>query len=1215
MQFAGLRHILLLLFICSVAPMLQLPGQVQQKRQAINFYHLTTEQGLTDNYVRDMGVDKTGNLWIGTQDGLNMFNGRSVTWFLKEKYPQLPSDYILKLYPDEMNRIWILCQGGWPVLVDQNRKFHKVAIHNDTGIISSRWMLDSKEHGSILFTREGFYVLDKTKDITKLDSLGNDCFIKISIPGTDSLLKRRFSQFDYFDEDRFILSMEDGFFMINFREKQISAKYPFPNLYILGQGLPGELLVYDKEEQELHSIHLGTRAVSRPFRDIRDQNGQPIGSRIMNTEMIDKDNLLLSSQLSGLYRFNWRTKQLTNYSRNAADPHSILNNMPRTIRRGKDGWVFISASPNGFNYFKTDAVVNSQPVFFDNKGNNYDGYISGIATRNENDYYLGTASGLLKWNRSANLTTFVDYAEVKGKKMMNASSVGFFEFDPLNRLWFRNRDYGMFVLGPNDKAIKIFLNDTTDPRGIRAQGISDIVKGPDNRMWVATSRGIRHIDPYSFSIDYLEGKALSKLDRVVCTSIYFEDDDNMWIGTDTKGLWHYRISTDSIRNINAQNGLMHNQVLDIKKDNAGNLFVGTHAGLQIFYRNGGERRYDMSNGLRHNRAEILIHDKKDRMWIGNDVGIACYDIKDSSLHYFDETYGLSIQGFRVTSYWVNKDGEQFWGTERGIQSFYPDELHDYKPQQSVSIERIESLNVVTNLTGTQHFDLRANDNYVTFYFGATAFLPRLRTFYQYKLEGLDKDWINAVNQTFVRYSSLPHGTYTFKVRASSDGIQWFDSSNEITISIARPFHTTWWFRSIALLVAVGLITSVIQYFRKKQQYQKEELETQLVINYFASSINKEQQTEKILWDVAKNCISQLGFQDCVIYLKDAEKNVLVQKAAYGPKNPVDFTIHRPIDIPVGQGIVGTVAETGKPELIENTENDGRYIVDDQQRLSEIAVPISIGNEVIGVIDSEHSQKNFFTKRHLQVLSTVAVLCANQIQRSRAEEEKQKARVELLENKQKAMESRLQSLRLQMNPHFLFNALNSIQQMILANEDIVATKYLSRFSKLLRAILVHSDKESISLKEELEILNLYIELESIRFKDSFSYAVVVDENIETDEVRIPTLLVQPFVENAIWHGLMHKEGNRRLKVEFIEAGDFIRCIIEDNGIGRQKAAEMKLANGSGKQHTSKGITVSKERLKAMRTVDGKEGRIEIIDLLNIEGSPAGTRIEIDFPASS
>jgi sensor histidine kinase YesM len=153
---------------------------------------------------------------------------------------------------------------------------------------------------------------------------------------------------------------------------------------------------------------------------------------------------------------------------------------------------------------------------------------------------------------------------------------------------------------------------------------------------------------------------------------------------------------------------------------------------------------------------------------------------------------------------------------------------------------------------------------------------------------------------------------------------------------------------------------------------------------------------------------------------------------------------------------------------------------------------------------------------------------------------------------------------------------------------------------------------ISLKEELDILRLYVELESVRFKEAFTYDIVCDVDIDTDEVKIPTLLIQPFVENAIWHGLMHKEGMRHLLISFREEGDFVHCVVEDNGIGRQRAKEMKLSTGQDKNHTSKGIAVSMERLKAMQKNGGAPGTLQIHDLIDVQGNPIGTRIEIHLP---
>jgi putative methionine-R-sulfoxide reductase with GAF domain len=155
-------------------------------------------------------------------------------------------------------------------------------------------------------------------------------------------------------------------------------------------------------------------------------------------------------------------------------------------------------------------------------------------------------------------------------------------------------------------------------------------------------------------------------------------------------------------------------------------------------------------------------------------------------------------------------------------------------------------------------------------------------------------------------------------------------------------------------------------------------EVNAVIAYLAQSLDKAQTINELVWDLAKKCISNLNFEDCVIYLFDKENNKLFQSAALGPKNPKAKIIANPIEIPLGAGIVGSVALNGIAELIGDTSKDARYIVDDRRRYSEIAVPIKYHDYVIGVIDSEHSQKDFFTKEHLHILTVIASFAGNKI---------------------------------------------------------------------------------------------------------------------------------------------------------------------------------------------------------------------------------------------
>lgn len=157
-----------------------------------------------------------------------------------------------------------------------------------------------------------------------------------------------------------------------------------------------------------------------------------------------------------------------------------------------------------------------------------------------------------------------------------------------------------------------------------------------------------------------------------------------------------------------------------------------------------------------------------------------------------------------------------------------------------------------------------------------------------------------------------------------------------------------------------------------------------IINSLAGSLVELESEEDVLWDVARNFVGRLGLPDCVVYALDESRNVLVQRAAWGPKAPVGRQIINPIEIPLGRGIVGTVGATGKPELVADTRLDPRYIVDDTQRLSELAVPILLGDRVIGVIDVEHPDAGFLDEHHLEILTALAALLANKLVRVRAE---------------------------------------------------------------------------------------------------------------------------------------------------------------------------------------------------------------------------------------
>lgn len=200
-----------------------------------------------------------------------------------------------------------------------------------------------------------------------------------------------------------------------------------------------------------------------------------------------------------------------------------------------------------------------------------------------------------------------------------------------------------------------------------------------------------------------------------------------------------------------------------------------------------------------------------------------------------------------------------------------------------------------------------------------------------------------------------------------------------------------------------------------------------------------------------------------------------------------------------------------------------------------------------------------------------------------------------------------ALRSQMNPHFIFNSLNSIKLLVQENNNEKAIFYLSTFTKLMRGLLNNADKSTISLHEELETCKLYLSLESLRFNDGFKYLVQADDTVDLKSIDVPALIIQPFVENAIWHGLMPKAGDRLLEISVIRLNNWVTCRIEDNGIGRKAAAH----NNPAHQYEAKGMQIANSRLQNNDRLNNTETRIIIHDKYNGEGEPLGTRVEIMF----
>ncbi|MDO1451410.1 histidine kinase [Rhodocytophaga aerolata] len=258
-----------------------------------------------------------------------------------------------------------------------------------------------------------------------------------------------------------------------------------------------------------------------------------------------------------------------------------------------------------------------------------------------------------------------------------------------------------------------------------------------------------------------------------------------------------------------------------------------------------------------------------------------------------------------------------------------------------------------------------------------------------------------------------------------------------------------------------------------------------------------------------------------------------------------------------------------------------------------------------------TEKNELQKGYARRLETELQVRTLQVQAQSEQLEKQ--HIQQLEQsfEQQLAEIQMMALRAQMNPHFIFNCLNSIQLYTTSNDAVKASDYLNRFSGLIRLVLENSRSEQVTLSNELEALRMYLEMEAMRFKDKLRFRIEVEKSLDTDLIEIPPLLLQPYVENAIWHGLMHKPegGLVEVNVEPVQE-DCLRITITDDGIGRTRATELKSLSAT--RHKSFGMKVTGERISLINRLYHTHTRVAVHDLTDAAGKPAGTLVVLEIP---
>lgn len=824
-------------------------------------------------------------------------------------------------------------------------------------------------------------------------------------------------------------------------------------------------------------------------------------------------------------------------------------------------------------------------------------------------------------------------------------------------------DRGAWLLGRQNVRLTI-------KEGLHSNAVTAISRDANGRYWIAAVGGI--------AIFEASGRQLwQKLDdpRFYRTNALLADGNGMWIGTTSAGLLHYNPIDSTTLQFAEKDGLPHQYVRCLLRDNAGQLWAGTSGGGLARLSHQPFRHFDQSRGLTGNRVYALHEDRQGRIWLGiSQNGLQILD--SAGFHPFTRDSGF----LQIKCKTIAEDaGGNLWvGTEgRGIAVFDSVGMHRLNRQNGLPGDLVQTI-----LPGTE------GDMWVATLTGGIAQVTRMPDgFFIVKTYGLAEGMPNLQVQTLHRdaenriWFATQSGRVGFiqngrveKVFGPKDGlpgvpVRVLDSDNLGRIWAGTKGAGLFW----------------LDLNSEKQSFQKPDANIRLhspniyVLRFDGRGelwAGSETGVDKLSFSSTGSITDIqhfgknngfLGIETChdavledrngrlwfgtmnglVQYTPTQEKQEAVAPVLhletvslfYKPLSETAFAgFLRPdgllstgLELPYHQNHLSfafRAVDLSHPEnlqyrwQLEGAESGWSPLsVQEQVNYANLApgqYTFKVQATTDGRLFSAPVAVSFLIKQPfwqlwwfqlslaLVLAAVVALGIWNWSQRLKKTE---KARREKLEVENRLLQLEQKALQLQMNPHFIFNALTSIQALITEQNYSTARQEINQFAKLMRSILANSRKQAISLREEANTLEQYLHIEQFCHQQKFDFQIDLPEDADPEEIEIPPMLLQPFVENAVVHGVSPLPYPGKIDIRFSLEDELLTCEIRDNGVGRERAARLREEKKPG--HQSAALQVTRERLEALRG-DRPYTSLEMSDILNEKGEIAGTKVIIRLP---
>jgi ligand-binding sensor domain-containing protein/putative methionine-R-sulfoxide reductase with GAF domain len=1204
----------LLVFLCSFSSQL-----LAQQFNENGFTRYTTLAGLSSNEVTGISQDAAGYLWIATGSGINRFDGsRFVQYHSTDDQSSLGSEDVTDATWLDKDRLGFYTSSGLHIINTKTGETRNLFVPYKRQLYLYKFNtihgVKADDKGNIyLLTRSGFYHFKDYKLVWRFDNYRDDELNNTHFHFGGNL-------FDY-DTARLLIVSSQGLFLYN-KEKRILSKAqetesPFfaeftqsrYRSFVFLQPAPGQFFVVKQGSDSLFyfNISSGKKTLSRlpflpaplefhyrtrlfkitdtsfcitrhhagfynlhfkPATGVITVDPQPqFAAFLCNSLLSDKDGRLWIGTGKGLFQQNSDKANVQTVTL----PQSLVNASPNLrlthINVVADKVYAGSLGEAGLLLFDKKTLQFNRQVILDKtarSGNR----VSAILPVNNSNILVGTYHDLKLYNTRSGIAT-----SVSKKGHDSVGWINDLRQDHAGTIWVSGADNVARYMPATGKLSVVPLQRHVINLPVY------LAQDKQGFMWMASHGLARYNDiAKAFDLKIDSFPFIKMPDRQVAAFI-FDQYDNLWFNSPNNGLICYNKKDKTFLHLTNRNGLPDNNVLAL---------------LNI----------------------------RNQLWIACVSGVACLDLLTNQVSAFGRQNGFPdepiIKGCRF--FYDSTARQIYLGSATTLVRFDPEALLMQKPPPRTFIESVVIggrqtiyLPGPTLQTSWKEKELRINIGSINYRDGS---LQR----YAYRVaEDTLTQWTDIGTQASFSIANLSAGTHSIQVMVSSINNAWPVQVTELQLIIPPPLWQKNWFRLLMGVIVLAILYLFVKWrisiVKRKEMVKtqleklkadnyKNQFELEQISNYFSTSLADRNTAEEVLWDVAQNLIARMHYEECVLYGWNSDKTRMVQKAAYGPKGLPGVIEADGFEVEPGQGIVGLVMNTKEPVLIQDTRLDSRYRVDDCFRLSEICVPILHNNELLGIIDSEHQQVGYFNERDIKILTTVATLIGNKLKQLESEQSLEVKKKELASINEQLAEARLSALQAQMNPHFVFNALNSIKRMILDEDNEMASRYLSKFALMIRMTLEHSKEVFVTLDENVEYINNYLAMEKLRFGDTFSYSVDVDEALDVEDTMLPSMMIQPLVENAIWHGLMQSEKEKKVRICFDLIDGEVVCTVEDNGIGINRSEKLRLKQRP--LHRSVGLENLKKRIRIINEKYNTGCVLIIRDLAEIENDTQGTQ---------